>query len=47
MGQANLVSIERLSQVKIHDRNHLGTYPSGLYREVVLLQGGLFRQVPL
>ena len=43
-----MVSKERWSlKVKIHDRDHLGTYPSGLYREVVLLQGGIFRQVSL
>ncbi len=37
-----VVSIERWSQVEIHGCNHLGTCPSGLYREVVLIKGGLF-----
>ena len=42
-----ILSLERggfLIKVKMPDRNHFRTRPSGLYREVVLLQGGLFRQ---
>ena len=33
--------------MKTHGCNHLGTCPSGLYREVVLIKGGPIRQVSL
>ncbi len=48
MGHSIVVFLEGgFIQVKVHGCSHFGTCPIGLYREVVLIKGGLIRQVSL